>query len=261
MARITKIVGCAALCFDFVAASAASTASGPCLSGSDSDNCVSRSGDEAAMLQAKLKARRGGQQICPGSGIQCNGNQCCPGAWISHNMTFPCPNADHSFGGCEMKELPEKVNCPFSESECQRNQCCRGVAESHGQTFPCPNSDPDFVGCVASGLWQGGSLLQTEQAAGDATCPGSGTHCAGNQCCPGVWISNNQTFPCPSADADYDACQIVELPRKVKCPYSGTTCNGDQCCPGVTASGNLTFPCPNAGPDFDDCQASGLWGR
>mmetsp|Transcript_7433 Transcript_7433/g.21119 ORF Transcript_7433/g.21119 Transcript_7433/m.21119 type:complete len:363 (+) Transcript_7433:78-1166(+) len=262
MARIAKIVGCAALCFDLVVASAAS---GPCLSGSDSDNCVSRPGDEAAMLQAKVKARGGGRQApqakCPGTGTACAGDQCCPRAWISNHKTFPCPSADPDYKSCEIDTLPEAVHCPYSEGTwCRRNQCCPGTAESDGLTFPCPNADADFDGCEASGLLSpGGSLLQMEQAAHKATCPGSGNECSGNQCCPGVWISNNLSFPCPSANRNFGGCQIKELPESVNCPFGDNMCSGNQCCPGVDESNGLTFPCPNADADFDGCQASGLW--
>lgn len=38
-------------------------------------------------------------------------------------------------------------------------------------------------------------------------CAGTGDECTGNQCCPGFSGSNGSTFPCPSADADWNECQ------------------------------------------------------
>lgn len=38
-------------------------------------------------------------------------------------------------------------------------------------------------------------------------CAGTGDECVGNQCCPGFSRSDGLTFPCPSADEDWDECQ------------------------------------------------------
>mmetsp|Transcript_157640 Transcript_157640/g.502236 ORF Transcript_157640/g.502236 Transcript_157640/m.502236 type:complete len:506 (+) Transcript_157640:92-1609(+) len=35
-------------------------------------------------------------------------------------------------------------------------------------------------------------------------CPGSASLCAGSQCCPGTSVTQQRTFPCPNAKADYD---------------------------------------------------------
>jgi len=39
------------------------------------------------------------------------------------------------------------------------------------------------------------------------TCPGSGNACHGNQCCPRHALSNDLTFPCPSADEGFAGCE------------------------------------------------------
>jgi len=45
------------------------------------------------------------------------------------------------------------------------------------------------------------------------SCPHSGDACKGNQCCPGTKSSGGKTFPCPSADPDWES--ECESPRKV----------------------------------------------
>jgi len=37
-------------------------------------------------------------------------------------------------------------------------------------------------------------------------CPGSASMCAGSQCCPGTSATQQRTFPCPNAKADYHLC-------------------------------------------------------
>merc|ERR1719296_6133 len=51
-------------------------------------------------------------------------------------------------------------------------------------------------------------------------CPGSGTMCAGAQCCPRTEQSGNKTFPCPSAPENFTKC---EIPSQVDttCVYPG----------------------------------------
>mmetsp|Transcript_43714 Transcript_43714/g.109759 ORF Transcript_43714/g.109759 Transcript_43714/m.109759 type:complete len:856 (-) Transcript_43714:14-2581(-) len=89
-------------------------------------------------------------------------------------------------------------------------------------------------------------------------CPGSpGTFCDGNQCCPGTEASGYHTFPCPTADASFDGCEMSPSrpSGQVECPGSpGTFCEGNQCCPGTHSSDNKTFPCPTAEASFVGCE-------
>lgn len=85
--------------------------------------------------------------------------------------------------------------------------------------------------------------------------------CKGNQCCPATPESNGQTFPCPTAAANFAGCQATHASlisqntsRISTCPGSGDTCVGNQCCPGFEGSEGKTFPCPAADPDFTGCQ-------
>merc|ERR1719293_639713 len=186
---------------------------------------------------------------------------------------------------------------------CSGDQCCPGFAGSGGGTFPCPSASSGFSGCanntkvtncVSSSLR--GSLaekveLQDTCAVGaDVQCPGSGSMCAGDQCCPGFAGSGGGTFPCPSASSGFSGCVnktkvkdctssgtvvtttattttttmttttittsssgTCKIGADVQCPGSGNMCSGDQCCPGFAGSGGGTFPCPSASSGFSGC--------
>jgi hypothetical protein len=67
-----------------------------------------------------------------------------------------------------------------------------------------------------------GSLAQKEvQVQGacavgaDVQCPGSGSMCAGDQCCPGYACSGGGTFPCPSASSGFSGC--VNITKVTDC--------------------------------------------
>lgn len=76
------------------------------------------------------------------------------------------------------------------------------VSQAKGATV-CDDNDS----CESSSLLQASGrsrLLSagTCSVGGPAICPGSGTPCAGNQCCP----SSGSSFPCPSAAPDFHEC-------------------------------------------------------
>lgn len=100
------------------------------------------------------------------------------------------------------------------------------------------------------------------------SCPFTGNACAGDQCCPGTWETNGETFVCPSASTDtLSGCGMgkvttcvpppttttttttiapCSLGESVSCPYSGVACAGDQCCPGTQETLFQTTTCPSA---------------
>jgi hypothetical protein len=94
-------------------------------------------------------------------------------------------------------------------------------------------------------------------------CPGSGISCQGNECCPGIPESGGATFPCPSADSDYDGCTrdtkvedcraFCKYHDHVSCPGSGVGCQGNECCPGIPETNHASFPCPNADASYQKC--------
>jgi len=61
-------------------------------------------------------------------------------------------------------------------------------------------------------------------------CPGSpGVSCQGNQCCPGVGTSGN-TFPCPSADADWNDCAGEKSAEPYRWSSTGPCSGGSTVC-------------------------------
>jgi len=98
-------------------------------------------------------------------------------------------------------------------------------------------------------------------------CPESGVGCSGNQCCPGTKESGDRTVPCPTADEDFNGCQVKMTPPKHStrsgtphheetCPGSGNHCTPNQCCPGFEGSDGKTFPCPTSDAGFSGCQVT-----
>merc|ERR1719188_2754529 len=106
------------------------------------------------------------------------------------------------------------------------------------------------------------SLLQVKDsscAVGDhVKCPYSDNYCSGDQCCPGANETGGKTYPCPSASASYNQCQVASKPvssvASVQCPYSDDMCMGNQCCPGASQTGGKTYPCPSASTSYTTCE-------
>mmetsp|Transcript_24125 Transcript_24125/g.60217 ORF Transcript_24125/g.60217 Transcript_24125/m.60217 type:complete len:574 (-) Transcript_24125:68-1789(-) len=113
-------------------------------------------------------------------------------------------------------------------------------------------------------VWPGAMRYYLPPCAADAhvACPGSGTLCSGDQCCPR--FNGSGTFPCPSASEDFDGCEssskvvdcltsnpICRVGDHAQCPGSGMWCASGQCCPGI--DGGPSFPCPSAPPGFSGC--------
>eukprot|EP00404_Azadinium_spinosum_P030962 CAMPEP_0180579486 /NCGR_PEP_ID=MMETSP1037_2-20121125/13017_1 /TAXON_ID=632150 /ORGANISM="Azadinium spinosum, Strain 3D9" /LENGTH=115 /DNA_ID=CAMNT_0022597351 /DNA_START=95 /DNA_END=442 /DNA_ORIENTATION=+ len=46
---------------------------------------------------------------------------------------------------------------------------------------------------------------------GSGKCAFSDDACAGNQCCQGVNKTGGKTYPCPSADRDWNECEMTDL--------------------------------------------------
>jgi len=145
---------------------------------------------------------------------------------------------------------------------------------------PCPDYLCDVEGDEGFALLQTNQMhrdaqgLQVSHTPASTPTPGSSvdctydsnTKCAGNQCCPRSTNTSGKTYPCPSADADWDGCEtgIAALLQgthphgggaHVNCPYTGNGCAGNQCCPGAAQTGGKTFPCPSADADWNGCQA------
>merc|ERR1719282_690669 len=59
--------------------------------------------------------------------------------------------------------------------------------------------------CASSGLCEEGFCMQTCSVGDHVSCPGSGTMCAGDQCCPPG--ADGKTFPCPSATPGWSECE------------------------------------------------------
>lgn len=85
-----------------------------------------------------------------------------------------------------------------------------------------------------------------------ATCPGSGNRCAGDQCCPGIEATDGDTFPCPSANRNYDLCAA----DYALCPGTFAACSGNECCPGIPETDGKMFPCPIADKSYTGCETS-----
>eukprot|EP00425_Heterocapsa_triquetra_P036471 CAMPEP_0195065652 /NCGR_PEP_ID=MMETSP0448-20130528/11257_1 /TAXON_ID=66468 /ORGANISM="Heterocapsa triquestra, Strain CCMP 448" /LENGTH=107 /DNA_ID=CAMNT_0040096785 /DNA_START=90 /DNA_END=409 /DNA_ORIENTATION=+ len=78
--------------------------------------------------------------------------------------------------------------------------------------------DPRCDGATGSCEADDTSLVQKQEATlrshQPAQCPESGAGCSGNQCCPGTEESGNRTVPCPTADKDFNGCQVKSTPPK-----------------------------------------------
>jgi len=112
--------------------------------------------------------KQGDNVRCPGSDVMCAGDQCCPPTASSGNLTFPCPSASSSFEGCE----------------------------SSAKVHDCEN--PALSQPLANGACRRGERV---------LCPGSGSACAGDECCPPDPAAGNRTFPCPSAGLRFRGCE------------------------------------------------------
>mmetsp|Transcript_104721 Transcript_104721/g.223861 ORF Transcript_104721/g.223861 Transcript_104721/m.223861 type:complete len:296 (-) Transcript_104721:75-962(-) len=60
-------------------------------------------------------------------------------------------------------------------------------------------------------------------------CTYSTTMCAGNQCCPRSNETDDKTYPCPTADADFDGCETT-TPRPYLALESGTCATDSSVC-------------------------------
>jgi len=101
------------------------------------------------------------------------------------------------------------VDCTYdSNTKCAGNQCCPRSTNTSDKTYPCPSADAGWDGCE-TGI---AALLQEAHPHGGGAhvkCPYSGAGCAGNQCCPGAAQTGGKTFPCPSADPNWNHCQAA----------------------------------------------------
>lgn len=96
-------------------------------------------------------------------------------------------------------------------------------------------------------------------------CSLSDTMCAGNQCCPGAVGSDGKTYPCPSADDDWNQCETAApistmtttllgaAAEQVKCKFTSDKCARNECCPGAPQTDNKSYPCPTADLGWNKC--------
>jgi len=195
-------------------------------------------GDEGFALLQTNQMHRDAQGLqppapSPGASVDCTydsktkcaGNQCCPQSTNTSGKTYPCPSADASWDGCEtgitalLQHPPTpappapapgaSVDCTYdSNTKCAGNQCCPRSTNTSDKTYPCPSADAGWDGCE-TGI---AALLQEAHPHGGGAhvkCPYSGAGCAGNQCCPKAAQTGGKTFPCPSADPNWNKCQAA----------------------------------------------------
>jgi len=184
----------------------------------------------------------------------CSGNDCCPRS--TFGQTFPCPSADPT--------ADSQCESPVKQTDCLAQACCLGQTANclacaagtsveqycldNPGTAGCPAQacceaynaecnacsaglsvedycaeNPDISGC--STLLQVSAEDQVCSIGDHVECPGSGTMCSGNDCCPRSTFG--QTFPCPSADPTADS--------QCESPVKQTDCLAQACCLGQTA--------------------------
>eukprot|EP00449_Zooxanthella_nutricula_P052117 CAMPEP_0198580250 /NCGR_PEP_ID=MMETSP1462-20131121/122613_1 /TAXON_ID=1333877 /ORGANISM="Brandtodinium nutriculum, Strain RCC3387" /LENGTH=104 /DNA_ID=CAMNT_0044311595 /DNA_START=70 /DNA_END=381 /DNA_ORIENTATION=+ len=68
-------------------------------------------------------------------------------------------------------------------------------------------SDQRVGACNADADAEEAGLIQVHPPSRHVPCPGDTVQCAGAQCCPGINETDWKTFPCPSAPADWNACE------------------------------------------------------
>jgi len=103
---------------------------------------------------------------------------------------------------------------------CPPECCLVGTAENYACMLP-----SEFAGGVCPGL---------------QVCPGSGVGCSGDQCCPGIDLSDGLTFPCLDAEPGWNQCEGSLLTSAMALSQNAAPAP----IPATCAFGN-TSTCPN----------------